>query len=680
MHIGRRIAPAVLALTAILALASGAAQGAAGGAATYGTMYGQSIPTPLLLPPGLHARFVAEPVHTSRLSGGLVADGAVWTVTSGYPATLEAVSTAGTVTLSAPLPGAYGANAFAAGPDGSVWVGTSPTGAVYRYASGAKAPTLVARLPGVNTVWSLAYNPADGKIWAGTYPDGIWTIDPVTGHASRVATLPGVAGAHALGVADGQVWAGTYPSLGAIPLVGSVLKNLLPAKYSGSGQVTAIGPWSGGTAVLLQSGNLVWLGHLGLLGAGQVGVLSDVESLPTAFDGRTVLLRDGGLWTVHLSGPRVMGSRIAQLPSPLDVTATGVLGGRFAVLTPGGVVYLVSATGRVTTLDPSLGAAAGTIQTLAATPSALWGSAYLGGQVFQVTGAGAVTPLPGLDQVDSVAACGGRVYMGVYPSAHLYVDNPAGAWSPGVNPRLVGSPGDPQDRVPGIACLGDVAYIGTVPGGTHLGGVIYTSTGRTLTPPVPDQTPLSLAAWNGDLVGSLSDENALGTPAPTAPAHLFAYTPGTGAWKTVALPGDATFAGVLGTTAGVFAASPTQIARWNPDTGALSVRTFRKSGSGDTGWGMGTHLFQAGGRLYLVDDGGVYEVNPTTLAATYLFYGVEQVAVYGPSVWMSFYDGRWLIQIPTADLTPQASTFPHQFWYIWRHDGHVWPAPAGAKT
>lgn len=669
----RTLAPVLAA--GVLALGGTGAAATAQTAGGTGTMWGQAIPTPLLLPPGLHARFVAEPVHTVRLASGLVADGAVWTVTSGYPATLEAIDGQGRVTVSLPLPGAYGADAVAAGPGGSVWVGSNPDGIVFRYDPGTQTLTRVAALAGVNTLWSMAYQPSTGTMWAAAYPDGVWAIDAATGQARRTAVLSGVTGARVLGLVGSAVWAGTYPARAAFPLPGTGLTaNVLPASLSGSGQMVAIGPWSGGTAVLENSGDLAWLDGQGRL----VGVLSDVASLPIAFAGQTVVLRRGGLWSVDLaSRGHVLGRRIAQLPQPLAVSAVGIVDGRFAVLAPSGTVYAISPGGAVATYLPPLSAQAGTIQTLAATPWGLWGSAYLGGQVFQVAAQGAVTPFTGLDQVDSMTACANTLYLGTYPSARLYAYDPTAAWNPGTNPRLVGSAGGAQDRAPALACLDGVAYMGTVPGNGQLGGALYASTGHDLALPAAGQTPVSLSTWQGELVGSLSDENALGVAGPPGPARLFAYAPATGQWQGVTLPTAETYAGVLGTAQGVFAASPTRIARWNPATGALRVVPFRQSGVGDVGWGMGTHMFTAAGRLYLVDDGSLYLVNPTTLQATFLFYGVEQAAVDATSAYFSFYDSRWLLRIATARLTPSEAAWPDQFWYLWRHDGHVWPPPRG---
>lgn len=669
------VAGTLLALALFSAPAAGVSAAGAGAAqsATYGTIDGETIPTPLLLPPGLQPRFLAEPVHTLRLAAGLVADGLIWTVTTGFPATLEGFEADGRVVVARALPGAYGANALAKGPDGSIWIGTNPRGIVDRFDPADGALERVTTLPGVNTVWSMVDDPADGLVWASTYPDAIWTIDPADGRATRLGPLAGVTGARVLGLADGAVWAGTYPTLAAFRLpADGVGANVLPPALSGSGQVLAIGSWSGGPAVLANTGNLAWLSSAGSL----VGVLSDVQTLPMSFAGRTVVLRDGAVVVVNLADHgHVVGPTIARLPSPLAVAAAGVSGGRLEVLSSAGSVYTVSPGGAVESATPPLRAAAGTIQTLAETPWGLFGSAYLGGEVFQATPAGQIAALPGLDQVDSIVACAGALYLGVYPSARLYRYVPGQPWQPPLNPALIGSPGSPNDRVPGIACLDDTAYIGTVPGNGHLGGVLYTSSGHTVVPSVAGQTPISLATWRGELVGSLSDENALGVTGPKLPDHLFAYAPASGTWRTQALPGTASFAGVIGTSDGVLAASPDQIARWDPATGRLVVRTFRTGSGGDTGWGMGTHMFVADGRLYLVDDGWLYLVDPATLGTTALFYGVEQAAVVGPDVDFSFYDGRWLLQIAASRLTAAASTWPHQFWYIWRHDGHVWPEP-----
>jgi hypothetical protein len=670
-----------------LTLALATAGGGVRAAGSYGTMYGQPVPTPLLIPPGFHARFLAQPVETTQLDGATFAYGGFWTVTTGYPATLEEVLPSGRVAVAVQLPGrdVYGAWAVAPGPDESVWVGTFHMGIVFRYSLATGQVQSMVRLPGVNTVWALAYDPQDGEMWAGTWPDGVWTIDPATGAARLVGRIPGEAGPHALGVAGGQVLAGAYPTMAVVdasaPGMPAVTAGATPlvSLLGGAGQVRYVGEYGGHTVVLGANGQLVWVGGGGL----PYQTLSDCETLPFTWQGGAAVVRDGRIVAIQPGVPGrwnadnlPVGATLATLPPGKYWSAYGVVGDDVYLLASDGTLVRVAPGGAVSQSVPPLTASPGIIQTMAATPWGVFGSGYLGGDVWQLRN-GQFARYTGLDQVDSIVACGRLMYLGVYPNARMYVYDPSQPWNPPDNPRPLGSPGYPQDRVPGIACVGTTAYMGTVPQNTLLGGAIYSSAGRTYPTPVAGETPVSLAADGADLVGSLSNQNALGTPRPALDAHLFLLDPASGRARTVDLGQRQTFAGVLVWNGQVYAASRQYLARWDPATGALSVHRFTAAAGAGGDWGFTTRMFALDGRLYLIDDGWLYLVNPATLAATSLFYGVQQVAVVGQAVYLAFYYARWLIEVPAADLVPESAAWPWNFWYDWRHDGHVWPPPPG---
>jgi hypothetical protein len=650
-----------------------------------GTMWGEPVPTPLLIQPGFHAQFLAEPVSTTQLDGATFAYGRFWTVTTGYPATLEEVSPSGQATAAATLEGAYGAWAVAAGPGGTVWAGTYHSGRVFAYNLATGKVRLVARLPGANTVWGLVYDPVDGRMWASTWPDGVWTIDPATGAVARVGVVPGEAGARVLGYAAGEVLGGTYPTMDTVILSAPGMPQVfagIDKILGGQGQVREIGAYNGHTVVLGANGQLVWIGTApGAAVAYQT--LSDCETLPFAFAGRTVVVRRGAVVPIAPGVPGrynavnlpLAGAPLATLPAGKYWSAYGVAGGDFYALASDGTLVHVRPDGQVTESLPALTAQAGIIQTMAATPWGIFGSSYLGGEVWRYAD-GAFSRFGGLDQVDSIVACGGLVYLGVYPGARLYAYDPTRGWDPPTNPVLVGSAGYPQDRVPGIACAGGQAFIGTVPQDAILGGAVYSSAKRLYPAPLAEQTPVSLAADGRLLAGSLSSENALGTPEPDIPAHLFTLDPATGGAVVVSLGIRQTFAGTLVLGGSVYAASPQYLARWQPATGGLTVRRFSNGSGYSQNWGFTTHFFTAAGRLYLIDNGWLYVVDPATLAATRLLYGVQHVAVAGSYVYLSFYDSRWVVRIAAANLTPANAAWPWNFWYDWRHDGNVWPPPS----
>jgi hypothetical protein len=627
-----------------------------------GVMYGQVIPTPLLVPPGLHARFLGEPVHTTQLDGAVFAYGGFWTVTTGYPALLQEVLPSGQVAVRVPLPGAYGAWALAPGPDDTLWIGTFHKGMVFRYTLGSQKAQEVVRLPDVNTVWALVYRPADGHMWAGTWPNGVWTIDPRTGSARRVAQVPGETGPRSLGVVGDQVLAGAYPTMNVVVASTPGLPPLLPnvaQLLGGPGQVQAIGDLQGHAVVLGGSGQLLWVGPVQGTNLGYQ-TLSDCQSLPLVWQGHIVVFRRDQVVPIspgvpgrfHADNLPLAGPPLASLPPGKVWVAYGTVGPNVYALASDGTLVDIPPQGPVAQVRPDLSAAAGIIQTMTAVGQAIWGSSYLGGEVWRYQG-GSFTRYGGMNQVDSMVPCGPYVYMGVYPNGRLYAYDPRQPWNPPQNPHLVGSPGYPADRAPGLACVQGVAYMGTVPQNTSLGGVVYSSLGRTYPSPVPGETPVS-------------HQNALGTPRPPLPAHLFRLDPKTGLAQVVSLGHKQTFAGLWVMGAYVYAASRQYVARWNPQTGQLMMRRFTVDALPQQNWGMTTHFFQVGGRLYLVDDGWLYLVNPVSLQVTRLFYGVQQVAVLGSEVYLAFYDSRWLLQVSAAN--------------IWGHDGHVWPPPPGWKN
>jgi|GEM_PF-2630148 len=658
-------------------------------AASQWSMWGNPVPThSLIIQPGFHARYVGQPATTAKLDGATFAYGGFWTVTTGYPAALQEVLPSGQVAVSAPLPGAYGGWAVAPGPDDTIWAGTYHKGTVYVYSLPKKTVRTVATIPSTNTVWGMAYDPADHLMWATTFPNGVWTLDPATGAVDKVATIPGEGsgGGRTIAYVNGEIMVGTYPSMNVLGVQGSLLSPLLAGLgplLGGSGQVEAVGAYGGHVVVLGISGQLVWVGGSPASALGYQ-TLSDCQTLPFAFDGRTFVVRDNQLVAItpgvagkyNAVNLPISGPPLAQLPAGKDWSAYGVVGNSFYALSSDGVLVKVTATGVVSQSTPALEpSGAGIIQALAAVPGGVLGSVYLGGEVWSYAG-GAITAHTGLDQVDSIEACGDKVYLGVYPGARLYAYVPTQPWNPPANPTLVGSPGGAQDRVPGIACVDGTAYIGTVPQGLMWGGTIFSSKGQTYQSPVGEDTPVSLAADGSLLAGALSNQNALGTQAPAVDAGLFTLNPVTGQTRTVDLGSPALFAGVTVLGGQVFAASTTQIVRWNPATGALAKAPLPAGKGWDNNWGFTTHFFQAGSNLYLIDNGWLYLVDPATLHATKLLYGVQHAAVQGGMVYLTFDDSTWLIQVPAADLTAAAAVWPWNFWQVWRSDGHVWPPPS----
>jgi hypothetical protein len=623
----------------------------------------------LLRPPAaLHARILPAPVSTVTLSGGAVTATGEYTVTPGYPAHMVAVSPTGAVRHAVALHGAYGAWGFVAA-GGEVYAGTHPNGIIFAMNQTTGRVSTVCRLKGVNTVWSMAADPVTGRVYAGTYPDGgVWQVAP--GGCRRLAAFRAAGGpavsVRSLGAYGGTVYAGLGPEqdVRAISPSGRVA-SVLPAAYRHAGQVDRIAASASGLEVLLDNGDLLTL----TLGGRLLSVLSSVDTVPLELGGRWLSLRGGVLYALQpgVVG-HLLGGALASVPATAarNLSAWGIEGQDLVGLTSHGELLTVNpAAGSVNLTPLFLPAAAGVIETLAAAPDGVWGSAYLGGQVFHLAADGTATRYDGLPQVDSIVPLGSELYFGAYPNAQLYAYDPAAAWNPGQNPRLVASAGDPQDRPFALAAAGSEVYMGTVPKGGHQGGSLIgynvaTHAVHRFGTPVARQSVVSLAVSGDTLVGGTSVYGGLGSPRAAGDAYLFAIDLACDCHlRRFAVPGQREVSGLWASADGsVYGLSDDAVIRLDLATGAVTVKTFSHVGWQAGAWGDTQHLVAVRSDLFAVVNGNLMRVNPATLAVHEVLYGVEQAAAADGQLFLSYRRSTQILDLADGRLVAYARAAP----------------------
>jgi hypothetical protein len=647
-------------------------------------------PPPVVPPPGIHMQKVGDPVAVPSFSAAAVFGSRVVVVYDGVPPWLVEATPDGAVVASAEIPEGYNAWGVALAPDGTVYTATTSNTSPHRGYLWAWKPggrvVLAATLPGVVTVWSLAVDSTTGLVWIGAH-GGLFAYDPASGRVTSYGMpQPGEVDVHAVFAAGGIVYAGLTPQAEVVRLDPSTQSWAVVASNPGTSGVRAI--------TLAPDGSLlVTWGSETLLqyGAGlPAAYLSRALLAPVWLNGQPYTFQSDGTVAVGFyhtwrNPPVLLRVNPDDTPWSQHIRAAGLDGSRLLAVFGDGTLFDVDPTTgeasvrRIAFANPS----PGIIHALGTTADgAIWASVYLGGEVTRVVGRRfQVLPFP--FQVDAFASLGDTLYLGAYPGAYLYAYDIAQPWDLSSNPRLVGRvelPGGPeQDRVFALAAGPAGVFVGTIPAPGALAGALgdYNPTTGTFTvyrSPVPSQAITSLTfANNGLLIGTTTALGGGGTEPATASGEVFVWDPvHQSTVKTlVPLEGVPAWGGLVSTPDGVFGASPRAVFRLDPTTLAITARAFRSTAPSDP-WASLTHLVWWRGRLFLLTMGQLYQVDPRTLQVTKLFFGAEQAAVDGDTLYLSYHDSVELVTVPLARLTPQNCVYPlHYIEWMDQHPDQI---------
>lgn len=622
--------------------------------------------------------FVGDPVQVTHTPAAYVGPNHVYEVSNGLPPTLCEFATSGREIACVQLGHGYNAWAVARGTDGTIYTGVtanSDTGLGYLYAwrPGSKAAKVVATMH-AEAIWSLSVDPATGIVWLGA--QSVYAYNPQTGHLQDYGLLgqSGESQVHAIAAYDGTVYAGFTPYAEVVqfdPASGqtSVFQDMRD-RTSGVEHIQVDDP--GTVEVLWESRAL----DIYKDGQQQEGYphLSAAYQTSVSIAGQMYTFLPGGRlaagWNQSAAQPPTFVSYPAQLSflSQTPVVAAGSMGDQIVgVLDTGSIITVTpdAGTWQFSLAVTDLPGTPGIITAMYADPDgSIWASPYIGGEVTHVVG-DTFERFPFQPQADSFASWHGVLYIGGYPGAALYAYDEAQPWNLAAgNPALIGNvqlPGDPQEtRLFALAAGPQGVYAGTIPTDGYLPGDLgyydpVTGKLQVFATPVPNEAITSLVyAANGLLVGTTTALGGTGVAPVQQSGRVFLWNPATQTLVATLTPlaGQAVWGGLISTPWGVFGANRAAVFRLDPATQALQVRTFNRRG-GQGAWGSLTHMYYGLGRLYLVTGPGqIYLVNPHTLAATPIFWGAEQAAVDGGSLFFSAQNSVQLWKVPLGRLVP----------------------------
>lgn len=450
------------------------------------------------------------------------------------------------------LPSGYSVTGMAfSSADDAVFMGTGEGPDLYEYQSGGTTVTDLGSSISGQTIWTLAAAP-DGTIWGGTYPGGdIFSYSPST-HSFRNygQALPGETYITALWPTATTVYFGTQPDtdLGELdPSTGAVTQIPLPAAYAGqAGKVGGLSMAGSRLFVAVDAnftGALVWDTTSQSWVATINGFSSNAVSPPDPANPDYVYYR-GSSGIVRYDIQTLTSQDTGWAPNAIpgawawaDLGGSGYPGQTlmFTYYTNDRIYGRNFQSNASYYVQPTVQGSGDQLITLGEGPD---GNVYAGAYLTP-PGMGQWDPdrqswqlLTGSGQVEGYGSYNGSLVFGRYPQGDLYYDNLSQPWS-GTNPGPPVTIGDDQNRPVAFAEINGLEAVGSVPVSGRLGGDIslwdpVTSAISVYSDPVPDQTPVSLVAYDGLIWGGTSIDGGYGITPTARSAELFAWDPATG--------------------------------------------------------------------------------------------------------------------------------------------------------
>lgn len=574
----------------------------------------------------------------------------IWTITSGVsPVQVGAFDPVGkTVDRKFSLPTGAGAWAMThLGTD--LYVGLYTPGDVYKIDTSTGTATKVAQFG--SFIWSIAATP-DGKIVAGTYPDGaVHEYDPATGATrSYGAAVAGEQYVRSIAADATTIYAGvgTKAHLIAIDRATGDRRDVLPAKYADRTFVATLA--LDGTklaASLSPTGTMLVYDTTDLSNPVEVQTPGGDQYITAiTIDGADIYLGTRPSGTLY----RYRDNTLTRLGSPYD----GAYFNRIMVSADDAVTAELTST--FVDYDAASGTFDGTDLTAAGLPPApelamqvtatddrVLVSGKAGVQVHDLaTGASHRTFLAG--EAKTMTPVGGQVYLGVYTLARLFSVAPDGT-----DLHKVGDVANEQTRPTDAVydpAVGKLLVTTEADYGKYNGALACfdprTGAVRVYRGVVPNQSVRSVAATGGTAYLGSEIRNSLGTDPIVKEATLSAFDlrRGTVRWQVTPVPG----AGQL-----------TDLALWRgtlygtTDTGTLfafdpGTRTVLST----VDVGAGATLVTARGHLYGATGGRIFRVNGDGTTTTVL----DDLAAetYGPPMLAPAPDGRSLYTVRHRNL------------------------------
>lgn len=496
----------------------------------------------------------------------------MYVVCTGDPAVLSVIDVrSGRRIHSFELPDTEASWGIAVDPRGNCYIGTSHAGLLYRYTPGGESVENLGSLPGETHTWRIAADER-GNIYGGTYPNGkVYKYDPQTSAFIDFGSMAeGEQYVRSVACGRGKVYAGTGSSKAQLfeidPDTGFRRQIPLPEPYRSNKEVYDLT-----VASELLFARLTH--HLSNSPLHNVTLVYDLREerwmeewrdtsgwdvSPPDPQGR-VYFKQGQLLMSYCLKTRKLrstGFDVSAIEATrgfawIDHEEEGFVGpslvcanmrGRCLIYNPG------SGRGTFVTGD-ALGPPA-IVRALAFGPDGLlyvgaYGSPGMMSRYDR--GREAFEPLPGMPQVEGMQAFRGKLYIGTYPHAGLYVYDPQQPWAYGKNPHKLPFTANEleQDRPFAMTPAGDLLAIGTTPVAGRLGGALSfydpeTATCEVHRDIVPGQSVLALACRDGLVYGGTSVWGGYGISPTEEEGKLFIWDVQArqNIWEASPVPGE----------------------------------------------------------------------------------------------------------------------------------------------
>ncbi|GIP39488.1 hypothetical protein J31TS4_27680 [Paenibacillus sp. J31TS4] len=604
----------------------------------------------------IHAVYICAAVHHEEAGEDY------WIgVSSGQPCMLYMVRIlTGECVFEAPLGDSHHTWGIVRGGDGRLYMGGSAH--VFRFDPGTRRlDDLGQAIEGEDYLWRLASGP-DGRVFGGTYPGGkVWEWDLVGERFRDWGTvLEGHQYVRSLAADAGRLYIGLGSQSARLfelnTVTGGKKEIPVPEEVREDTFLYDLDLRDGLLYIRFSPSNEMWTYRIG------DGVWTRVtdraaglEVSPPGPHGEVYVPREDGLY------------RHASPGGPLEPTSLALAGymthyawvrgtlkdgrampaseagsaGLLAGLHPSGLYWLYDpASGESASIEPALKGQPIAVQSLTQDGE---GKVYVGGYFAGGLGVydsrtSELTGYRGIGQIENMTFHKGKLYMGVYPKAHLYVYDPALPWEKGNNPKHVTSFHDAgQDRPFGLTAAGEYVAAGTVPAYGKSGGGLFlyhpeTGTREDFLSLIPRQSIVTLHYRDGVLYGGTSVWGGLGMPPEEQEGRLFAWHVERREllWSCVPVAGERAVTAVTTDPAGVlWGMTAGKLFRFDPERGeAAAVYELVP-----VDWSAFKHLWRDAflrwdrdGRLYGTARGKLFRFDPAAEAFEVLGENVQLLA------------------------------------------------------
>lgn len=580
------------------------------------------------------------------------------------------------------LPSGYGATGMVfSRADDAVFMATGEGTDLYEYqAGGTTIQNLGLSISG-QTIWTIAAAP-DGTIWGGTYPGGdIFSYDPATQSLHNYGqALSGETYITAIYPTATTVYFGTQPNTDFGELdrsTGAITQIPLPTGYAGQiGKVAGLSAAGSrlfvaieadeNAALVWDTSSQSWVATIANFSSNQVSPPDPSNPNDVYYQGSSGITRYD-ISTLTSTATGWAPNAIAGAWAWADLGSSSYPGQTlmFTYYTSDRIYGYNFQSNTSYYLQPQVQGSGDQLITLGEGPD---GNVYAGAYLTP-PGMGQWDPsrnswrlLSGSGQVEGYGTYNGNLVFGRYPQGDLYYDNLAQPWGSG-NPGTPIAIGDHQNRPVAFAEINGLEAVGSVPESGLLGGDIslwnpVTSAITVYSSPIPDQTPVSLVAYDGLLWGGTSIDGGYGITPTATSGELFAFDPSTGkvVFSMVPKKGAVNVSGLaLDGHGHLWGLADSTLFEFDLASRHIIGKKTIDPGADGSMYGIEDRVLFDSGRLFATTDYQLYNIDPVTWNVTELYSGPASDLTqdrYGQLYFVQHPSYVYRYDLPTTVYTP----------------------------